>query len=73
MLFHSGQLFDYGAAPSPVSPTLRFVATANRLAVLPVVGEVQVTPSRFQTRIGRRILASPEQRFFDSAPMGWSF
>ena len=44
VLDHSGYLFDAVPVPDSDPPALRFLALNNRLAMLPVLGEILLTP-----------------------------
>ncbi len=73
ILYHSGQIYDFDVALGEEPPRLRFLAVANRLGMVPVVGEILVSNARPPASSRSFTLQSPENRFLDVGGLRWSF
>jgi len=74
VLLHTGHVYSVAAAPADGRPGLRFLAVNNRLAMQPVVGDLELSrPDRRSSSGTSAPLGSPEEDVGASSRVSWRF
>ncbi len=74
VLLHTGHLYSVAAAPVEGRPGLRFLAVNNRLAMQPVLGDLELSPPDQRRRSEISIsVGSPEEGVTATGLVSWRF